>query len=507
MYREENKQRTGVKSMKQAQDTQENGGHKHNKRYYVHSAVTLFLMFAFGYVIPPFGGISSLGMRVLGVFLGLLYGWTFVEMLWPSLISFIALGISGAMSVTEAFASGFGSNLTLILIFVFIFAAYMEASGLNSFVAHWFISRKIAIGRPWIFTGLIIFCSFFLGAMTNLFASMVICWSVFYRLAELLGYKPYDKYVLTVLFGILLGATLGSMAVPFQAVPVIALGLYESIMGTQVNFLQYTFFCAVMSSLLIICYLLLCKLIYRPDVSRLKSKEDRFADYRSEKLNKEERNALAILGIFLLFVFLPGILPAQWLITTLLRNWGIVGSVSVCLTILMIIRRKDGQGLIDFTKLAQSGVNWEIVILIAATAPVCNALESPEAGVLDVVLNVLIPVMDRLNPFLLVAFVMICLLIMTQFAHNAVLCIVFVPMLVPLATQYQVNPMIMVVAILFATHVAFSTPAASSQAAMLFGNSAWVTKKEVFKLAVLFILWVMIFYVVILIPCLFQFFA
>ena len=115
--------------------------------------------------------------------------------------------------------------------------------------------------------------------------------------------------------------------------------------------------------------------------------------------------------------------------------------------------------------------------------------------------------MDRLNPFLLVAFVMICLLIMTQFAHNAVLCIVFVPMLVPLATQYQVNPMIMVVAILFATHVAFSTPAASSQAAMLFGNSAWVTKKEVFKLAVLFILWVMIFYVVILIPCLFQFFA
>ena len=54
---------------------------------------------------------------------------------------------------------------------------------------------------------------------------MVICWSVFYRLADLLGYKPYDKYVAVVLFGVLVGATLGSMAVPFQAVSVVALSL------------------------------------------------------------------------------------------------------------------------------------------------------------------------------------------------------------------------------------------------------------------------------------------
>lgn len=208
-----------------------------------------------------------------------------------------------------------------------------------------------------------------------------------------------------------------------------------------------------------------------------------------------------------MFVFLPGILPAEWAAAAMLKNWGIVGGVSVCLTILMILRRENGEAMISFAKLARDGVNWEIVILIAATAPVCTALESPEAGVLDAVLSLLVPVMDRLSPYALVAFVMLCLLLLTQFAHNAVLCIVFVPMLVPLAVQYQVDPLLMVLGILFAAHVAFSTPAASSQAAMLYGNSAWVSKKQVFTLAMLFIPCAIMFYLLILIPCLFQLFA
>lgn len=83
-------------------------------------------------------------------------------------------------------------------------------------------------------------------------------------------------------------------------------------------------------------------------------------------------------------------------------------------------------------------------------------------------------------------FVAISLLILTQFAHNAVLCIIFVPFLTPLVAQYGVSPMVMLVAIVFATHVAFTTPGASSQAAMLYGNSEWVLKKDVFKLAVMF---------------------
>lgn len=46
-------------------------------KYYVHCAVFIFLLF-FIRLIPPFGEITALGMQVLSVFVGLIYGWIFI---------------------------------------------------------------------------------------------------------------------------------------------------------------------------------------------------------------------------------------------------------------------------------------------------------------------------------------------------------------------------------------------------------------------------------------------
>lgn len=61
----------------------------------IHSAITIFLMFLFGRVIPPFGGITEVGMNVLGVFLGVIYGYCTCEIAWPSILGFVAYGLSG----------------------------------------------------------------------------------------------------------------------------------------------------------------------------------------------------------------------------------------------------------------------------------------------------------------------------------------------------------------------------------------------------------------------------
>ena len=51
---------------------------------------TLFLMFMFGRVVPSFAGITDVGMNVLGVFLGVIYGYSTCEIAWPSLFAFSA---------------------------------------------------------------------------------------------------------------------------------------------------------------------------------------------------------------------------------------------------------------------------------------------------------------------------------------------------------------------------------------------------------------------------------
>lgn len=255
-----------------------------NKYHILHVVIVVFFMFAFGNLMGSVGNITELGMQVIGIFIGLLYGWTFSSFLWPSLLSFLAIGLTDVMTVNEALAAGFGANLTLTLIFIFIFAKYLEDSKLNQKLAYWFVSRKVAIGRPWILAFFILFCALLLGMVTNLFAVIVVCWSVFYEICDLFVLPKKCKFVAVMLFGICVAATFGSMAVPFQAVPLASIGVYEEMVGESVQFIPYTIFCMSMSLILIILYLLLARFVFRADASALAKKDDLFSRFRDQKV-------------------------------------------------------------------------------------------------------------------------------------------------------------------------------------------------------------------------------
>ena len=57
--------------------------------YKINTAITLLLMYGFGY-LPAFGGITPVGMKLLGIFLGVIYGYSTCEIIWPSLAAMMA---------------------------------------------------------------------------------------------------------------------------------------------------------------------------------------------------------------------------------------------------------------------------------------------------------------------------------------------------------------------------------------------------------------------------------
>ena len=57
--------------------------------HFFNFAIIIVLMFGFGF-LPPLSCITPLGMKVLGVFLGLLYGWFTEGFVWSSLLGMIA---------------------------------------------------------------------------------------------------------------------------------------------------------------------------------------------------------------------------------------------------------------------------------------------------------------------------------------------------------------------------------------------------------------------------------
>ena len=72
---------------------------------YVHIIVMFVLMIGIG-LLPPFGQITELGMKILGIFIGIMYAWIFIDLLWPSLFGFFAIALTGYMDIGSAIISG-----------------------------------------------------------------------------------------------------------------------------------------------------------------------------------------------------------------------------------------------------------------------------------------------------------------------------------------------------------------------------------------------------------------
>ena len=77
--------------------------------YWINTAIVLFCFFGFG-LLPEMFGLNYAGMRAIGIFIGLLWGWIAVEFGWVSILGIIAMGTTGVMSITEAIQDSFLST-------------------------------------------------------------------------------------------------------------------------------------------------------------------------------------------------------------------------------------------------------------------------------------------------------------------------------------------------------------------------------------------------------------
>lgn len=453
--------------------------------YYIHCIIFVFLTFGIGF-LQPFGEITPMGMKVLGVFVGVIYGWIFVGFVWPSILGMIALGFTGYDTVLNVFGAAFGNNIVLQCFFVFVFVATLDVSGLTDFIAKWCVSRKICAGRPWVLTALFLVASFLVAGCINLYGGIIILWSIFYGVCRVVGFKKDDGYVAYMVAGIVFIGTISIVSLPFLPLAIIYYGLLGD---AAANFLMPTAAIAIDGLLIVLVsaigYLLFGKYILKVNVEPLKKAEAHLAQYRDNKISKEQIISIISLIFFMLIAILPSFLGAGTL-KNLINNYGILGAACTIIIIQCLRRDEDGEPIYRFGNLVQRGVNWDIIIMFAATMPISASLESADTGIIATAVGTLLPVFSHTTP---VVFVLLCLAIfwvVTQLAHNLILVIVFLPTLATIGTSFGINPYLFALLFCMTTNCAFMTPGASAQAAMLFGNTDWISTKDAYKHCAIF---------------------
>ncbi len=356
----------------------------HNAKYYIHSIITIIITFGVGF-LNPVGSITPLGMDILGIFLGMLYGWIFV-------------GMTDYTTIQGAFQSGIGHNNTLLVIVALLFGYYLDKSQLSRTIAYKIISMKISIGRPWIFTMLYFLAAYIIGAVVNHFACIVLLWSIFYQICDVLKIEKKTTWASYVIIGVAFIAILGSYALPIKETPLFLRGIMEPTLGMSIPFVQWMLWFNIMHLLAVVVYLFIGKFILRPDVTAVKNAGDFMSQYRHIKLPREQHLPLILLLIFISALIFPSFMPETWRITAILSQLGLVGIGTLLIIFLMIIRSKEGVPYADYTELFTGAMNWNLIWLMAATMPICAAMESDATGIISWLTTMLLPIVQNLSP-------------------------------------------------------------------------------------------------------------
>ena len=84
----------------------------------IHYIVVAAFCLGFRFV-PPFMGLTEMGMGIMGTFIGAVYGWVLIDLLWPSVLALVGIGLSIGMQ--NMMTASFGS-LTIVAMIVCMMA-------------------------------------------------------------------------------------------------------------------------------------------------------------------------------------------------------------------------------------------------------------------------------------------------------------------------------------------------------------------------------------------------
>lgn len=453
---------------------------------WVNIVIGLSIMVLFP-MLPPIDPVTPVGMKVMGAFVGMVFLWSSVEMIWPSMLGLLLIALSGYTGDVTGYAAvklvmkeAFGSDTMVGLTFAMILFGGVEYVGCTKYFIRFFMTRKIINGRPYAMIFMILLSSYLLAGLTNPIASLLILWPIGAELMREFGYEKGDKAFYSLIIGIMLAAAFGQPMFPFKGSAMIVVSAYEKITATSVPVLPYIAYNLMMSMLLLVSYLLLLRFIIRPDLAALKHvTTERFEKEKLPPMNRKQKGFMLTIAAYITVMILPCVLPLSWGLVKLINRLGIIGINMISIIILMLLR-EDGEPLLDFKGIGKKSFNWNTYMLVAAAIFAANAISSDITGIKPFLIQTLQPFLGGRPEIVFILLILGFALVTTNFANNAGMAVVILPVIVAFAEQYPGIPTVTLsMSVIMMVFVAVLTPAASPWAGMLFGRRDLVTAKEI----------------------------
>ncbi|MEE0435661.1 MAG: SLC13 family permease [Peptococcaceae bacterium] len=443
---------------------------------YIHFIVTAVIIFG-ARLLPPIAPITEEGMVILGAFIGAMYGWTFIDMLWPSILAMFSMGME--LGVGNVVAAGLGNTVTWMLIFFYIIIGILTECHIVDTIAAWFLTRKITKGKPWfLYTIMVVGC--FFCSMLNGFGSLIIFLALTFKMCELMNIKPYSKFPTMMAIGIVLSVALAAIMFPFKGTSLTMLIAWQGITGLSVDYVKYMVVSFPIGLFILLIFVLISRFVIRVDVMPLKQFDPKKMGIQVEKLTMDQKLALVIVVWAILDLIIPSLLPKTISVVAWLDSLTVFGQVALPVLVFMVIQYKN-RPVIEFSKIAAKYVPWELFMMMGVIMPLTSFLTADTTGIKPFMTSLVQPLMG-LGAALFIIILMALTVFLTNFANNAVVGMIMMPVIYAFSTAGGgLSPTAALMILIFCCHFAFLTPGATPFAAIMFSNTKWVRSTNIFK--------------------------
>lgn len=447
---------------------------KHYSPLYIFNIiVTLALMFGFG-LIPPFATLTPVGMKVLGVFLGVVYGYSTCDVVWPSLFAILAYGLSGYTTMTEAITSMMGHNVVFQSIVCFIAAGALTYYGFGKWFIRWSLTRKIFQGKPLLYVWAFITLFGLSAVVINQIPLAILLYAIWLDIADTCGYPSDSSFRYVGMGGILLGTILGGGMIPYQSWMLGLANTWVEVTGQPLNFGLMGVMTGICTVLILTLYVLASKYVFHVDYSIMEK-------FDVEKLGEESRHLrprskrIIIVYLFTVIAVILGSTLGNTSFGSFINNTLTAAGV-FCLgaAILLVLPSGEGDGkpCIVFSDVKETAISWQVIFMCAVTLPVASAVTSDATGIVPWLSGVFSPIFEGKSPLFILVFTIILSIILTNLGSNIAFGAAMIPIIAPFVIQSGMNAQFAGAALIFVIGIGMVLPGASAHASIFHSQEA-----------------------------------
>lgn len=465
----------------------------------LHWVVGVIIM-ALGYVLPAAAPLTEMGVKVLTIFVGMIYLWCTVNPIGGSLLALFAVSVVGYQPLTAVLSTAVSNETWIIMFFTIILFVSSIESGMPRYIslAIFKATQNVVTGRPMVLVFILMVAAFAISALTDVIPAILMFWGICYSIIEELKLDKKNPYSMLLVIGTFLGATLGNAALPFKGATIIIISAFEAASGMKINYGTYLVIYLITGAIIISLFCLGCKLLFHVDISQVRDIDGHIlAREDMEPMSLSVKAHLVAIFGFIILVLVSSFLPAGSAIQTWFVNVGTEGIAVLMLIFLFLFRDKNGKTIVPMGKI-MGQVPWGALFMVLAAVYMAGALKDKEVtGVIPWLKNVLMPILGGHGEFVFMAMIVALAMVLTCFFHNGALGNMMMPILFAVADASGYHSIAIAAILTMGINIAYLAPSASNWAPLLHSNKEYITTKEIWTLGLFFEVLAFVIYIVI----------